>query len=89
MLGKTTNGVTKMTPKQRAMLERIARLNHVLKLQLIASGGRSEATLNALRRAGYVRCVDHQTVKDRMGYPADAIEITDTGRAALDSDNSS
>lgn len=74
----------KLTPKRRAMLERIVRSGPILETALLASGGRSAVTLGDLRNAGFVRRIDHPTVVNRRyGYPAKAIEATDEGRAAL------
>lgn len=74
----------KLTPKRRAMLERIVKQGVILELNLLASGGRSAACLDDLRNAGFVRRTDHPTVVDRRwNSPATAIEATDEGRAAL------
>src|SRR5262245_41641373 len=72
-----------LPPKLRVMLERIARAGVLLELAITASGGREPAALQSLIRAGYVRRCDHPTVKVGRAYPADALEITEAGRAAL------
>lgn len=58
-----------------------------LEIQFSASGLYN--ALQELRNNGMVRRIDHPTVKDRLGYPADAYEITDVGRAALRPENGS
>jgi DNA-binding MarR family transcriptional regulator len=73
----------KLTPAPRRILERIAKQSGtILELQITASGGREPGILNSLIRAGYVRRIEHPTVKNG-GWPADGLEITDEGRAAL------
>jgi hypothetical protein len=73
----------KLTPSLRSMLERIERNSGtLLMLTITASGGREYAKLNKLRGAGYVLKCDHPTVKDGA-WPAEALAITEAGRAAL------
>lgn len=52
-----------------------------LELQISASGLYN--ALQELRTEGMVRRIDHPTVKDAAGYPVDAYEITEVGKAAL------
>jgi len=75
-----------VTPKQRDLLERLARREiPALELNLVGSGGHGARALDALLKAGYVMRDDHPTVKDRRtGGPALAIVVTDAGRKALD-----
>jgi hypothetical protein len=73
----------KLTPSLRSMLARIERNNGtLLMLAVTASGGREYEKLNKLRSARYVVKCDHPTVKDGK-WPAEALAITDVGRAAL------
>jgi hypothetical protein len=73
----------KLTSSLRFMLERIERNSGtLLMLAVTASGGREYGKLNKLRGAGYVVKCDHPTVKDGE-WPADALAITEAGRAAL------
>ena len=51
-------------------------------LAVTGSGGREYGKLNKLRRAGYVVKCDHPTVTEGA-WPAEALAITDAGRAAL------
>ena len=75
-----------LTKAQRAMLQRIADHSPILELSLVASGGRSYDVMKSLMREELVRGCDHPTVKvTGTKYPADAVEITDAGRAALKS----
>lgn len=74
-----------LTKAQRAMLQRIASHNPILELSLTASGGSAYSVVKSLMHAGLARGCGHPTVKERgSNYPADAVEITDAGRAALD-----
>lgn len=76
----------KLTPALRSLLERIDRQSGTLMLlQVIASGGRANSQLNALRRAGYVVKADHPTVINRGdNLPEEALAITPEGKAALE-----
>ncbi len=73
----------KLTAAPRKILERIARRSDpLLEIMVTASGGRSYSQVQGLIRAGYIKRVDHPTVKNRT-FPADALEITPAGRSAL------
>ena len=73
----------KLTPSLLAMLERIERNSgSLLMLAVTASGGRECGKLNKLRGAGYVVKCDHPSVTEG-GWPAEALAITEAGRAAL------
>src|ERR1700747_1509225 len=71
----------KLTPSLLAMLERIEQHSPLLMLAVTASGGQ-DGKLNKLRGAGYVEKCDHPTVPD-VAWPAEALAITEAGRAAL------
>lgn len=74
----------KLTPALRSMLSRIVALGPLLEITITACGGSEVRKLNRLFKAGWVRRVPHPTVIDRRwGEPADALEATDAGRAAL------
>lgn len=76
----------KLTPTLRDLLERVERQSGtLLLLQILASGGRANSRVAILRKAGMIVIVDHPTVQ-HQGYPADALAITDAGRAALASE---
>lgn len=70
----------KLTTRQRKILETCAS-GVKLEKQFSASGLYND--VQKLRSAGYLNRVDHPTVKDSMGYPADAYEITEAGRTAI------
>jgi DNA-binding PadR family transcriptional regulator len=73
----------KLTPSLVSMLERIERHSGVLLLlSVTASGGREYSKLNKLRGAGYVVKRDHRSVTEGK-WPAEALAITEAGRAAL------
>jgi len=73
----------KLTPSLLSMLERIERHSGTLLLLTVtASGGREYTKLNKLRGAGYVVKCDHPSVTVGT-WPAEALAITDAGRAAL------
>jgi hypothetical protein len=75
--------VLKLTPSLLAMLERIERHSGaLLMLAVTASGGREYGKLNKLRGAGYVVKCDHPSVSEGA-WPAEALAITEAGRAAL------
>lgn len=75
---------SKLTPALRRMLTRISEHSgELLELSVTASAGREYTKLQVLLKEKYVVRVDHPTVKDRMGYPADALAITEAGKAAL------
>src|SRR5690348_7416323 len=72
----------KLTPSLLSMLERIEKHSGtLLMLSVIASGGQ-DGKLNKLRGAGYVVKCDHPTVTEGA-WPAEALAITEAGRAAL------
>jgi hypothetical protein len=73
----------KLTPSLLAMLERIERHSgSLLMLAVTASGGREYNKLNKLRGAGFVVKCDHPSVTEGA-WPAEALAITEAGRAAL------
>jgi hypothetical protein len=73
----------RLTPSLVAMLERIEQHSgSLLMLAVTASGGREYGKLNKLRGAGYVVKCDHPSVTDGA-WPAEALAITQAGRAAL------
>ena len=63
------------------MLERIEQHSPLLMLAVTASGGQ-DGKLNRLRGAGYVVKCDHPSVTEGA-WPAEALAITEAGRAAL------
>ena len=71
----------KLTPSLLAMLERIEQHSPLLMLAVTASGGQ-DGKLNKLRGAGYVVKCDHPSVTEGA-WPAEALAITEAGRAAL------
>jgi DNA-binding PadR family transcriptional regulator len=72
-----------LTPSLLAMLERIERHSgSLLMLAVTASGGREYGKLSKLRGAGYVVKCDHPSVTEGA-WPAEALAITEAGRAAL------
>jgi DNA-binding PadR family transcriptional regulator len=73
----------KLTPTLVAMLERIEQHSGaLLMLAVTASGGAEYGKLNKLRGAGYVVKCDHPSVTEGP-WPAEALAITEAGRAAL------
>src|SRR6202022_4108030 len=73
----------KLTPTLVAMLARIERHSGaLLMLAVSASGGREYGKLNKLRGAGYLVKCDHPSVTEGA-WPAEALAITEAGRAAL------
>src|SRR5437660_12883648 len=73
----------KLTPTLVVMLERIEQHSGaLLMLAVTASGGGEYGKLNKLRGAGYVVKCDHPSVTEG-GWPAEALAITEAGRAAL------
>jgi DNA-binding PadR family transcriptional regulator len=73
----------KLTRSLFAILERIERHSGaLLMLAVTASGGREYGKLNKLRGAGYVVKCDHPSVTEGA-WPAEALAITEAGRAAL------
>ncbi len=72
-----------LTRSLLAMLERIERYSGtLLMLAVTASGGREYGKLSKLRGAGYVVKCDHPSVTEGA-WPAEALAITEAGRAAL------
>src|SRR5271169_5465776 len=73
----------KLTPTLVAMLERIEQHSGaLLMLAVTASGGGEYGKLNKLRGAGYVVKCDRPSVTEGA-WPAEALAITEAGRAAL------
>src|SRR5205814_9410938 len=73
----------KLTPALVAMLERTEQHSEaLLMLAVTASGGGEYGKLNKLRGAGYVVKCDHPSVTEGA-WPAEALAITEAGRAAL------
>src|SRR5258706_13729778 len=72
----------KLTPSLLSMLERIEQHSPLLMLAVTASGGQ-DGKLNKLRGAGYVVKCDHPAVTEGA-WPAEALAITEAGRAALE-----
>jgi hypothetical protein len=72
----------KLTPSLLAMLERIEQHRPLLMLAVSASGGQ-DGKLNNLRGAGYVVKCDRPSVTEGA-WPAEALAITEAGRAALE-----
>src|ERR1700737_2859253 len=73
----------KLTPTLFAMLERIEQHSGaLLMLAVTAIGGGQYGKLNKLRGAGYVVKCDHPSVTEGA-WPAEALAITEAGRAAL------
>jgi hypothetical protein len=76
-------GDLKLTPSLLSMLKRIEQHSgSLLMLAVTASGGREYTKLNKLRGAEYVVKCDHPSVTEGA-WPAEALAITDAGRAAL------
>jgi hypothetical protein len=71
----------KLTPSLLSMLERIERHSGALLMLAVTASGGQEGKLNKLRGAGYVVKCDHPGVTER-GWPAEALAITEVGRAA-------
>ena len=72
----------KLTPSLLSMLERIEKHSGTLLMLAVTASGGQDGKLNKLRGAGYVVKCDHRTVT-RQGWPAEALAITEAGRAAL------
>lgn len=71
----------KLTPALRRILAFTNRHDGVAELQIVASGGRTYAALQALRRAGYVE--NYYPAPVRGYLPPDRVRITEAGKAAL------
>jgi hypothetical protein len=72
----------KLTPSLLSMLERIERHSGTLLMLAVTASGGQDSKLNKLRGAGYVVKCDHPRVTEGA-WPAEALAITETGRAAL------
>jgi hypothetical protein len=72
----------KLTPALLAMLERIEQHSGTLLMLAVTASGGQDGKLNKLRGAGYVVKCDHPSVTEGA-WPAEALAITDAGRAAL------
>ena len=75
-------GDLKLTPSLLSMLERIERHSGTLLMLAVTASGGQDGKLNKLRGAGYVVKCDHPSVTDGA-WPAEALAITEAGRAAL------
>jgi hypothetical protein len=72
----------KLTPSLLSMLERIERNSGTLLMLAVTASGGQDGKLNKLRGAGYVVKCDHPSVT-AGAWPAEALAITEAGRAAL------
>src|SRR5262249_31739064 len=72
----------KLTTSLLAMLERIEKHSGTLLMLAVTASGGQDGKLNRLRGAGYVVKCDHPTVTEGA-WPAEALAITEAGRAAL------
>jgi DNA-binding PadR family transcriptional regulator len=72
----------KLTPSLLSMLERIERNSGSLLMLAVTASGGQYGKLNKLRSAGYVVKCDHPSVTEGA-WPAEALAITEAGRAAL------
>ena len=72
----------KLTPSLLSMLERIEQHSGVLLMISVTASGGQDGKLNKLRGAGYVVKCDHPSVTEGA-WPAEALAITEAGRAAL------
>src|SRR5947209_3854703 len=72
----------KLTPSLLLMLERIERRSGTLLMVAVTASGGQYGKLNKLRGAGYVVKCDHPSVTEGA-WPAEALAITEAGRAAL------
>ena len=72
----------KLTPSLLSMLERIERNRGTLLMLAVTASGGQDGKLNKLRGAGYVVKCDHPSVTEGA-WPAEALAITEAGRAAL------
>ena len=75
-------GDLKLTRSLVSMLERIERHSGTLLIVAVTASGGQDGKLNKLRGAGYVVKCDHPTVTEGA-WPAEALAITEAGRAAL------
>jgi hypothetical protein len=72
----------KLTPSLLAILERIERHSGSLLMLAVTASGGQYGKLNKLRGAGYIAKCDHRSVTEGA-WPAEALAITEAGRAAL------
>src|SRR3984893_1374408 len=72
----------KLTPSLLSMLERIEKRSGTLLMLSVTASGGQDGKLNKLRGAGHVVKCDHPSVTDGA-WPAEALAITEAGRAAL------
>ena len=72
----------KLTPYLLSMLERIEKHSGTLLMLAVTASGGQDGKLNKLRGAGYVVKCDHPSVTEGA-WPAEALAITEAGRAAL------
>ena len=75
-------GDLKLTPSLVSMLERIERHSGTLLMLAVTASGGQDGKPNKLRGAGYVVKCDHPSVTEGA-WPAEALAITEFGRAAL------
>ena len=75
-------GDLKLTSSLLAMLERIERHSGSLLMLAVTASGGQDGRLNKLRGAEYVVKCDHPSVTEGA-WSAEALAITETGRAAL------
>src|SRR5712675_2255774 len=72
----------KLNPSLLSMLERIEQNSGTLLMLSVTASGGQDGKLNKLRGAGYVVKCDHPSVTEGA-WPAEALAITEAGRAAL------
>src|SRR5438874_12013509 len=73
----------KLSPSLVSMLERIERHSGTLLMLAVTASGGQDGKLNNLRGAGYVVKCDRPSVTEGA-WPAEALAITEAGRAALE-----
>src|SRR5260221_12661655 len=71
----------KLTPSLLSMLERIEQHSGTLLMLAVTASGGQDGKLNKLRGAGYVVKCDPSVTE--WAWPAEALAITEAGRAAL------
>src|SRR5260370_3936866 len=71
-----------LTPSLLSMRERIEKHSGTLLMLAVTASGGQHGKLNKLRGAGYVVKCDHPSVTEGA-WPAEALAITEAGRAAL------
>jgi hypothetical protein len=72
----------KLTPSLLSMLKRVEKHSGTLLMLAVTASGGQDGKLNKLRGAGYVVKCDHPSVTEGA-WPAEALAITEAGRAAL------